>query len=184
MGECSNVSTAVASKSGTAERVAMTEPGTVDIGELNRQARQRSLGTEARESLSAAADAVREEVERGIATWRASGLSRGEAVVAAYRELGFTNRTIAHITGLSPSTVDDHQHTIAVRYDEAKRLVGAVESSPVGDVRSDGWACHRCGHDNDLSQIPITRDLEDGRTDLRCFGCRAWTTVQAARRSG
>lgn len=161
----------------------MAETGTIDIGKLNRRARPRSVGAETKDLLSAAAEALRDEVEREVAVWREAGLSDEEAAVAAYLGMGFTNRAIAHIMGRSPATVNDHHRRIETRYDEAKRLVTAVESPGVRDILSRYWTCPRCGHDNDLSQIPVTREVETGRTELRCFGCREWTNVQDAPRT-
>lgn len=156
----------------------MDETGTIDIGILNRRARPRSVGAETTNLLSAAADALRDEVEREVADWRKAGLSDEEAIVAAYLGLGFTNRAISHIIARSPTVVNDHQRRIEKRYKEAKRLVTAVESPGVRDILSRYWTCPQCGHDNKLSQIPVTREVETGRTQLRCFGCREWTNVQ------
>lgn len=161
----------------------MAGSGNLDIGELNRRARPKSIGAETRRRLQSAAERLQDDVEPTIQAYRAAGLSDRQAFVATYRALGFTDRAIAGMAGLSPATVDEERRHVAERYRTAKRLVAAVESPSVVDVVSTRWGCPRCGHDNELAQIPIERDLETGQTHLRCYGCRGWTTIDDPRRS-
>lgn len=48
--------------------------------------------------------------------WKDAGLSEREAEVAALREIGFTNRAIAIMLDLSPSTVDEYQQRGEEKY--------------------------------------------------------------------
>lgn len=124
-----------------------------------------------RRKLKEASEALEEHIEQQSEEWKKVGLSERESTVAAYRELGFTNETIAHFLDLSPSTINQYQKRIEDKIDEARSLVSQADSSSVMSVDEKYMKCKKCGHRTQRSKADIVWDTTEKEATIRCNGC-------------
>ena len=124
-----------------------------------------------RRRLKEASESLEEYIKQQSEEWEKVGLSERESTVAAYRELGFTNRTIAYFLGLSPSTVNEYQKRIEDKIDAARSLVSQADSSSVMSVDEKYMECKKCGHRTQRSKADIVWDTTEKEATIRCNGC-------------
>jgi len=101
----------------------------------------RQLEERKREEIDAAAEAVAELVDDLAASWAEAGLSEREAEVAAYKQLGFTNKATAYMMDLSPNTVNEYDRRASQKVEEARRLVDLADRT---EALKKDWVCPHC----------------------------------------
>lgn len=124
-----------------------------------------------RRRLKEASESLEEYIKQQSEEWEKVGLSERESTVAAYRELGFTNETVAYFLGLSPSTINEYQKRIEDKIDEARSLVSQADSSPVMSVDEKYMKCKKCGHRTQRSKADIVWNTTEKEATIRCNGC-------------
>jgi len=101
----------------------------------------RDLEEQKREEIDDAAEAVAELVDELAAAWEDVGLSGREAEVAAYKQLGFTNKATAYMLELSSNTVNEYDRRASEKIQTARRLVDLADRTEAFDK---DWLCPYC----------------------------------------
>lgn len=145
----------------------------VEVSKINRSANNLRVGSEEleerkRQKIENAAEAVSATVGELREVWEMLGLSGREAEVAAYRELGFTNRAIALMTNLSRNTVNEYTRRASNKYETAQQLVSRGNRTTAFDKN---LSCRHCGHGMQRSKAGIEFKPEDEIIELRCRNC-------------
>ncbi|MDS0284768.1 helix-turn-helix transcriptional regulator [Haloarcula onubensis] len=142
----------------------------VDVSELNASAAEtivedKQAQLKRQDKMANAKQILAPLADDLISDWEEVGLSSRQAEIAAYRQLGSTDKTIAFFTGLSRNTVNEHNRRIREKYQQAKSLVDRVESTKTLDK---GWRCPRCGHMTRRQNADISVDPESEKVKSHC----------------
>jgi DNA-binding CsgD family transcriptional regulator len=153
------------------------DPGDVNKKVNNLRVGSRDLEESKRREIAKTKENAEPVVEDLAEEWSAVGLSDREAEVAAYRQLGFTNKAVAFMLGLSPNTVNEYQRRASEKIQEARRLVSLADRS-IADQKD--IPCPNCGENIRRSHGDITA----GGTELsiRCRSCFETHTRRVGRR--
>lgn len=148
----------------------------IDVSHLNIAARKvgfhdDELDHKWQQELKAAYEATEEYIDQRAAGWESVGLSERESSVAAYRELGFTNRAVAYFLGLSPSTIGEYQSRIQNKIEDAQALLNRAGAPPVVGVTDRYVNCSNCGHRTQRSKADIVWNTGEEQAMIRCYGC-------------
>jgi len=101
----------------------------------------RELEEKKKREIQTAAEDVVEMIDTLADTWEEVGLSGREAEVAAYKQLGFTNKATAWMLELSPNTVNEYDRRAKQKIKEARRLVGLADRT---EAFEKDWLCPNC----------------------------------------
>ena len=107
----------------------------------NLRKHSRDIEERKREEIDATAEAVAELVDDLATNWEDAGLSEREAEVAAYKQLGFTNKATAYMLDLSANTVNEYDRRASQKVEEARRLVDLAERT---EALEKDWLCPDC----------------------------------------
>jgi Bacterial regulatory proteins, luxR family. len=147
----------------------------IDIEAINQEANDINaesgeLGDKKRRHIENVTDEVEHTIDSLSALWSHLGLSDREAEVAAYRELGFTNRSIAYMIGISTNTVNEYTRRAKQKYHTARALVAREEDSQALSTR---WVCPRptCGHETKRAYADSTYNPDTTVSKWRCQEC-------------
>lgn len=145
----------------------------IDVSGLNSSVNNLRVGSkeleeEKRSSIQTAAKTLAETIDELAVGWSNLGLSDREAEVAAYRQLGFTNKTIAYMLELSPNTVNEYTRRVNEKIDTARRLVNHAQHT---EAFSKNWDCPACGHDMRRSRADIEFTTDENTLSYRCSSC-------------
>lgn len=143
---------------------------TVEVSTVNYQLNNltkhsKNLEEKKRNEIDATAEAVAALVDDLAAGWERLGLSGREADVAAYRQLGFTNKATAYMLELSPSTVNEYTRRANEKIERAKKLVTHAEQT---QAFQKDWSCGRGNTDARRSRADIELDVENRQLTYLC----------------
>lgn len=144
---------------------------TVEVSSVNKHMNNlrkysRALEDKKKKEIDAAAEAVAEVVDELAATWKDVGLSGREAEVAAYKQLGFTNKATAYMLDLSPNTVNEYNRRASEKIKDARRLVDLADRTEAFDK---DWLCPDCREGIRRSHGDI--EVSDRTISYTCIKC-------------
>ena len=128
------------------------------------------LGNKKRQHIENVTDEIEHTIDSLSVLWSHLGLSDREAEVAAYRELGFTNRSIGYMIGISTNTVNEYTRRAKQKYRTAQALVTREEDS---QALSKNWICPKptCGHETKRAYADSRYNPEAKISKWRCQKC-------------
>lgn len=126
----------------------------------------RDIEEQKRAEIDAAAEAVAGLVDDLAGTWEDVGLSGREAEVAAYKQLGFTNKATAYMLELSPNTVSEYDRRASQKVKDARRLVELADRTEAFDK---DWLCPDCREGIRRSHADI--EVSDASITYHCRKC-------------
>jgi len=126
---------------------------------------------EKREELADAAQTLAVVVDDLAEGWASLGLSDREAEVAAYRQLGFTNKATAYMLELSPNTVNEYTRRVNDKIAEARALIRHVDRTAAFDKH---WECGMCGENIQRANGRIEADLDEKKIHYSCTTSGCW----------
>jgi Response regulator containing a CheY-like receiver domain and an HTH DNA-binding domain len=147
----------------------------IDIEGINRTANDYSaesgeLGQDQRQQIMNVTDDLKHTVDSVSTVWSRLGLSDREAEVAAYRELGFTNKSIAYMLDISTNTVNEYTRRAKQKYNTARALLAREEDS---QALSKNWVCPKpsCGHETKRAYTNSKYNPDTNVSTWRCQEC-------------
>ena len=126
----------------------------------------RELERKKRKKIESAAEAVAELIDELAGNWEEVGLSGREAEVAAYKQLGFTNKATAYMLELSPNTVNEYNRRASEKIKKARRLVDLADRT---EAFEKDWLCPNCREGIRRSHGDI--EVSGGSISYRCRKC-------------
>jgi DNA-binding NarL/FixJ family response regulator len=126
-----------------------------------------------RDRLKNAAEDVARLVDTLAEIWESLGLSGREAEVAAYKQLGFTNRAAAYMLDLSPNTVNEYDRRAKEKVQTARQLVHRADRT---EAFVKDWVCPNCREGIRRSHGNI--ELTDSSITYSCRKC--WEDYERA----
>ena len=148
----------------------------IDVEGINRSVNNLRVGSkqlenQKREKIDRTAKQVADLVDTLAAEWETLGLSGRESEVAAYRQLGFTNKATAHMLRLSVNTVNEYTRRANEKIDTARRLVTHADRT---EAFQKDWSCRNCREGIRRSKGDIEVSPGDETVSYRCRSC--WET--------
>ena len=141
---------------------------TINYGLNNLRVGSKELENAKLERTDTAAKVVAGLVDRLSEGWATLGLSDREAEVAAYRQLGFTNKAIAYMLDLSRSTVNEYTRRANNKIETARQLVNHAQRT---EAFEKDWNCPTCREGIRRSHGDIEVSLDDETISYRCRSC-------------
>ena len=146
----------------------MVEVSTINYSINNLRVGSKELEEKKRARIEETAEAVAVLVNDLTESWVALGLSNREAEVAAYRQLGFTNKATAHMLQLSPNTVNEYSRRASDKVETARRLVNHADRT---EAFEKDWNCPKCREGIRRSNGEIEVSKDDETVSYRCRKC-------------
>ena len=147
----------------------------IDVSQVNHNFNSlttygRDLEQRKREQINHAAQTVAIIIDDLAVGWGELGLSDREAEVAAYRQLGFTNKATAHMLELSVNTVNEYVRRVNQKISRAQALLQHADRTNAFDKH---WRCHKCREKIQRSKASIEVDTDNEKIHYQCnnLGC-------------
>lgn len=141
---------------------------TVNYSLNNLRVGSKELEEKKLEKIDTTAEVVAELIDNLSEGWNTLGLSGREAEVAAYRQLGFTNKAIAYMLDLSPNTVNEYTRRVNEKIETAKQLVNHAQRT---EAFEKDWNCPNCRGGIRRSHGDTEVSLDDETISYRCRSC-------------